>query len=200
MPFDCITINRVFGMNDEDNEEVRALYREPNYEKILQELTNGKSPWSRTTKKEIMFFPRIRLTKIAKALFYFVSSKLVPSKHVSIVRSEKAILFYAIVKGYKFNVGKIIKNSILEVSYGKAITHPSLITKLCEIMGVQIRENEEKCLLMLPLPFLEKKKTRSSRHNIYERAIEKVEDREEENQPKSEALESEEEETERKLM
>ena len=50
MPFDCSTINRVFGLNDEDSEEFKALFREPYYEKILQELTDGKSPWLRMTK------------------------------------------------------------------------------------------------------------------------------------------------------
>ena len=85
VPFDSGIINRVFGLNYEDNEEFRALYREPDYEKILQELTDGKSHWSRMTKKEIMSFLRIGLTKIAKAWFYLVSSKLVPSKQVSIV-------------------------------------------------------------------------------------------------------------------
>ena len=50
-------INRVFGLNDEDSEEFRALFREPDNEKILQELTDGKSPWSRKTKQEIKSFP-----------------------------------------------------------------------------------------------------------------------------------------------
>ena len=203
LPFDYNTINQVFGLNDEDSEEFKALYREPDYEKILQEFTDGKSPWSRTTKQEIMFFPRIRLTKIAKAWFHLVSNKLIPSKHVFIVRRDKVNLTYAIVKGYKFNVGKIIKNSILEVVYGKAITHPSLITKLCEIAGVQIGENEEKCPPMHPLPFPQKKKTHLSRHNISGRTTEEreeEEDKEEENQLDFEPLESEEEETEREPL
>ena len=85
-----------------------------------------------------MSFPRTGLTKIAKNLFYFVSSKLVPSKHLSIVERDKELLTYAIVKGYKFNVGKVKKNSILELAYHEAITQPSLITKLCKVAGVPI--------------------------------------------------------------
>ena len=42
MPFDGSTINRLFRMNDDDSEEFKALYREPNYEKILEELTNRR--------------------------------------------------------------------------------------------------------------------------------------------------------------
>ena len=40
----------MFGLNDEDSEEFKALYREPNYEKILEELIDGSAPWSRHTK------------------------------------------------------------------------------------------------------------------------------------------------------
>ena len=55
-----------------------------------------------------MSFLRTWLMEIAKTWFYFVSFKLVPSKHLSIIRSDKVLLTYAIVKGHKFNVGKVI--------------------------------------------------------------------------------------------
>ena len=34
---------------------------------------------------------------------------LTPSKHVSIVRQDRAILLYALVKGWNLNVGKIVE-------------------------------------------------------------------------------------------
>ena len=34
VPFDSLTINRFFELQEEDSEEYRALYREPNYEKV----------------------------------------------------------------------------------------------------------------------------------------------------------------------
>ena len=43
MSFDARTNNRVFGLTDGDSEEFRALYREPNYDRILQELTDGSA-------------------------------------------------------------------------------------------------------------------------------------------------------------
>ena len=46
MQFDESTINRVFGLTEVDSEEFKALYKEPNYELILQELDNGSSPWT----------------------------------------------------------------------------------------------------------------------------------------------------------
>ena len=44
----------------------------------------------------------------------------------------------------KFNVVAVIENSILESVYGKAITHPSLITELCLRSRVEISKEEEK--------------------------------------------------------
>ena len=153
MPFNGSTINILFGLNDDDSKEFKALYREPNYENILEDLVGGSVAWTRNANQEVMSFLRTGLMEIAKTWFYFVSYKLVPSKHLSIVRRDKALLTYAIVTCYKFNVGKVIENSILMSEYHKAITHPSLITKLCEIVGVQIGENEEKCPPMQALHF-----------------------------------------------
>ena len=47
MPFDGSTINRLFGLNDDDSQEVRAFYKELDYEKILEELTDGSAPWTK---------------------------------------------------------------------------------------------------------------------------------------------------------
>ena len=44
--------------------------------------------------------------------FTFVSSKLIPAKHVSTVQKDKVILTYAIVSGFKFIVVTVIQNSI----------------------------------------------------------------------------------------
>ena len=55
-------------------------------------------------------------------------------------RREKAILLYALLKGYKINVGKIIEKSILGYSESKCrglIPHPTTITRLCIKGGVE---------------------------------------------------------------
>ena len=62
-----------------------------------------------------------------------------PSKYLSTVRREEAILHYALLKGYKINVGKIIEKSILGYSESKCkgmIPHPATITRLCIQGGV----------------------------------------------------------------
>ena len=63
-----------------------------------------------------------------------------PSKHLSTVRREEEILLYALLKGYKINVGKIIEKSILGNSESKCkgmIPHPATITRLCIRGGVE---------------------------------------------------------------
>ena len=89
------------------------------------------------------------LIKQAKVWFYFLYSVILPSKHLYTVREKKAVLLYAILKGYKFNVGKIIENSILSYyrgGYKVLIPHPTLITRLYILGGVEGDwEEEENC-------------------------------------------------------
>ena len=72
-----------------------------------------------------------------------------PSKHLSTVRKNEAILLYALLKGYKINVGKIIENFIMSYyisKYRGLIPHPTTITKLCILGGVnRDLEDEESC-------------------------------------------------------
>ena len=80
---------------------------------------------------------------------------LKPSKHISTVRQDRAILLYALVKGYQINLGRIIEESILEYEKGnfiENIPHPSLITLLCIKGGVKFNEEEEeRCPKTSPL-------------------------------------------------
>ena len=74
---------------------------------------------------------------------------------------DKALFTYAILNGYKFNMGDVIECPILESKNSKAILHPSLITKICLMAGVDISESEEKCPPMTTL-LLPKEKQGSS--------------------------------------
>ena len=79
------------------------------------------------------------LPEEAKVWFYFVNSVLLPSNHLSTVRKNEAILLYALLKGYKINVGKIIENSIMSYyrsKYKSLIPYPAIITILCLLGGV----------------------------------------------------------------
>ena len=97
------------------------------------------------------------LTELGKVWFYFINFVLKPSMHVSIVRQDRAILLYVMVKCYKVDLGRIIKESILEYVKGNFtgnIPHPSLITLLCIKGGVKFNdEEEERCPRTSPLTF-----------------------------------------------
>ena len=90
------------------------------------------------------------------------------SKHLCTVRENEAILLYAILKGYKFSVGKIIENSILSYyrgGYKGLIPHPTLISRLCILGGVQGDwEKEKNCPKTLPLTLTEITKVPKNRN------------------------------------
>ena len=65
------------------------------------------------------------------------------------------VLLYAILKGYTFNVGNIIENSIFSYYRGRykgLIPYPALISRLCILGGVsEDWEEEENRPKTLPL-------------------------------------------------
>ena len=95
------------------------------------------------------------MTEQEKVWFYFICLVLLPSKHLSTVREKEAVLLYAILKGYKFSVGKIIENSILSYyrgGYRGLVPYPTLITRLYILGGVEGDwEEEETCPKTSPL-------------------------------------------------
>ena len=110
------------------------------HQKIVDLLTAGKGEWKGTKINPFRSIAKGDLPEEAKVWFYFVSSVLWPSKHLCTVGREEAILLYALLKGYKINVGKMIENSILSYYAGKCrgmIPHPATITSLCIQGGVK---------------------------------------------------------------
>ena len=134
-------INRLFNLKVQKNDSMfKKQLKELEHQKIVDLLTAGKGEWKGTKKTPFKSIIRGDLTKKAKVWFYFISYVLMPSKHLSIVRREEIILLYALLKGYKINVGKIIEKSILSYSESKCrgmIPHPAIITRLCIQGGVE---------------------------------------------------------------
>ena len=86
------------------------------------------------------------LTEQVKVWFYFLSSVILPSKHLCTIREKEIVFLYAILKGYKVNVGKLIENSIPSYyrgGYKGLILHLGLISRLCILGGVQGDWEEE---------------------------------------------------------
>ena len=134
-------INKLFNMGlQKDGSKFRKQLRETEHQKIVDLLTVGKGEWKGTKINPFRSIARGDLTEEAKVWFYFVSYVLRPSKHLSTVGREEAILLYALLKGYKIDVGKMIENSILSYPEGKyrgMIPHPAIITSLYIQGGVK---------------------------------------------------------------
>ena len=149
-------INEVFKIKDPKNgSKYKKLLKEANHEKIVDFLIDGKGKWCSTKKNPHESINKGSLTEEAKVWFYFIASVIIPTKHLSIIKEQEAIILYALLKGYKLDVGKIIKTSIR--SFNKnvkrgLIPHPATITKLCILVRVQgIWAEEETCPKVSPL-------------------------------------------------
>ena len=139
-------INRTYNLQEKKNGlKFKRLVETPDYQKIVDLLTDGKGKWNATKKNPHESIARGTLTKPVKVGFYFLCSVILSSKHLCSVKEKEAVLLYAILKGYKFNVGKIIENSILSYyrgGYKGLILHLSLISRLC-ILGGGLGRREE---------------------------------------------------------
>ena len=115
--------------------------------------------------------------------FYFIASIIILTKHLSTIREQEAIILYTLMKGYKFDMGKVIETSIRSfhknVKRG-LISHPGTITRLCILAGVKgIWAEEETCPKVSPLTLTGVIKGPKSR-KMKEMEIAEVEEKQEE--------------------
>ena len=114
MNFDAATINRVYNLKDDDNEEYRALFQNTNYKMMLRSFMKRRCEWKRHPSTfEVTTFPMVALKFVPKPWYNFLYATL-----FSIVTKDKEILLYAIVKDIKFNVGYVIERGIIELTQG----------------------------------------------------------------------------------
>ena len=155
VPYGAQAINQVYGMvGHKHGSKLKKLLENPDLKKIAEKLTDGKAQL-RQEKGGPKTLNRGSLTEEAKVWFYFLASVLVPTRHLSTVREQEAIMLYAILKGYKINIGTIIENSMMRYHEGNkrgVIPHPATVTILCLKAGVKGNwEAEEEVPLTSPL-------------------------------------------------
>ena len=185
VPMGHESINEVFQIKDPKNgSKYKKLLKEPNHENIVEFLTAGKGKWNATKKNPHESINRGSLMEEAKVWFYFIAYVIIPIKHMSTIREQEAFILYTLLKGYKFNVGKIIESSIRcfhkNVKRG-LIPHPTTITRLCILAGVKRTwVAEETCPKVSPLTLTRVIKGPKSRKMKEMEMVEVVEDPEEE--------------------
>ena len=155
VPYGAKAINQVYGMaGHKHGSKFKKLLENPDFKKIAEKLTDGKAQL-RKEKGGPKTLNRGSLTEEAKVWFYFLASVLVLTRHLSTVREQEAVMLYAIMKGYKINIGTIIENSIMRYHAGNkrgVIPHPATVTILCLKAGVKGDwEAEEEIPLTSPL-------------------------------------------------
>ncbi|KAH0464074.1 hypothetical protein IEQ34_006860 [Dendrobium chrysotoxum] len=135
VPFEFLTINRILNHAPFDSQLILDLLYRP----------NSGVRW-RTIEEKIVDFPASYLTQTSKAWHYFISTCMLPSKNISKVTTDRALLNYTIQKCYTINVGKLILSSIMYIIRGSPFVGlglPSLIYTLCVATRVRRDQNEE---------------------------------------------------------
>ncbi|KOM49832.1 hypothetical protein LR48_Vigan08g065900 [Vigna angularis] len=83
---------------------------------------------------------RTDLTPLAKYWMTFSHANIQPCSHVSDITVSRALLLYCVLRNMSINIGQVIANKIqmcANTMNNKApLGHPSLITHLCKIAGV----------------------------------------------------------------
>ena len=134
VPYGAKAINEAYRMvGHKHGSKFKKLLENPNFKKIAKKLTTGKAQLGQGEGGP-KTLNRGSLPEEAKVWFYFLASVFIPTKHLSTVREQEAIMLYAILKGYKLNVGTIIENSIMRYHEGNKrglIPHLATITVLC---------------------------------------------------------------------
>ena len=141
VPFGHKRINELFKLKElKHDSKFKKLVENPDHDKIIDLLTGGQGKWEATRKNPHYAINRGSLTEEAKVWFYFLSSVILLTKHLYAVREQEAIILYALLKGYKMNVGGLIEGSIKGYYLSNKrglIPHPATISRLCIYAGVR---------------------------------------------------------------
>ena len=126
--FNVMSINRYYNLDPVNPEAYDRLHENPNYPEVLRMLTNGQGEWKLNTKGHVVHFKAKHLAYIPKVWHHFITSHLISTTNVSEVTAKRALLNYAIIQDIPFDVGQVIKDSILYNRVAKMnLEHPFLI-------------------------------------------------------------------------
>ena len=159
VPFGHKRINEMFKLKKlKHGSKFKKLVENPDHENIIDLLTGRQGKWEATRKNPYYAINRGSLTEEAKVWFYFLSLVILPTKQLCVVREQEAIILYAILKGYKMNVGGLIEGLIRGYPLSNKrglIPHPATISRLCIFIRVRGSwDKEETCPKESPLTLI----------------------------------------------
>jgi len=148
MAFHADAINEYFGLETPNTEQYEDGL--PDMDELIIRLCKPGTQWvTRAETDEKISFPHSALRRYGKALYAFLSARLMPTRHQNDVTKERARLLYGIVHHhyhvnnsivlYNMNVGDCIQESIDRLLRGSTtggLLHGFLITDLCRKAGV----------------------------------------------------------------
>ena len=135
------SINAYYHLEPVNAKPYDKLYANPNYPEILTMLTNGQGEWKLNNEEHTMKFKAKHLASIPKVWHHFITSCLIRTTNICEVTEKKALLNYAIIQDIPFDVGHVIKDTILCTRDAKP-RHPFLIYGLCKNARVLLEDNE----------------------------------------------------------
>ena len=171
VPFGDKIITKMFKLKKLKHEsKFKKLVANLDHKKIMDLLTVGQGKWEATTKNPHYAINRGSL----KVWFYFLSSVILPTKHLCVVREQEEIILYALLKGYKMNVGRLIEGSIRGYHLRNIrglIPHPTIICRLCIFVGVRGSWDEEETYPKVS-PLTHTRVTKGPRNKKQQRMVE----------------------------
>ena len=192
VPFGHKRINEMFKLKElKHGSKFKKLVENLDHEKIIDFLTIGQGKWEASRKNPHYAINKGSLTEEAKVWFYFLSSVILPTKHLCEVREQEAIILYALLKGYKMSVGGLIEGSIRGYHLSNRrglIPHPTTISRLCIVARVRGSWDKEETFPKVS-PLTLTRVTKGPRNKKQQRMVEvEVEPAEDNNNREMEAV------------
>ncbi|PIN07250.1 hypothetical protein CDL12_20183 [Handroanthus impetiginosus] len=148
--FSRVSINDYFGVEEQvlSEEEFNEFQFADNVLDHVPERICGTEEveWSLGRDNNRKSFKASLLTRESRNWLRFISSRMLPTTHLSDVSKERAILIYAIYEDVPIDLGFMINDVIKKAAAGGArdgLPFPHLITSLCFQAGVQWDKSEE---------------------------------------------------------
>ncbi|KOM28355.1 hypothetical protein LR48_Vigan530s000700 [Vigna angularis] len=119
-----------------------ALFMEEgtDFDDVERDLCVPGGHFKRNRTGSVVNIRRTDLTPLAKYWMAFSHANIQPCSHVSDITLSRAILIYCAIRNLNVNIGQVIADEIrmcANTTNSKApLGHPSLITHLCKIAGV----------------------------------------------------------------